>query len=155
MTIQKDFIAAMRGFASTVNVVTSRNSSNRQAMTASAVTSLSMEPPSMLVCVNKDAGIHEIINLNSYFCINVLASHQQEIAEICSGKVEGEVRFETGHWKDLSKTPYLEDAQSNIFCKCYEKINQASHTIFLGEVINVFNKEDQNPLIYINGGFKN
>ena len=153
MNIEQKFIDVMRGFAATVNVVSSRKLDERQAMTASAVTSLSLSPPTILVCINKKAAIHEILELDNNFCINILNSEQQEIAEICSGKQEGEVRFEAGTWLDDLGSPFLYEAQSNIFCKCIETIDQLSHTIFLGEVLNIKNNKKRSPLIYLDGEF--
>ena len=154
MNIEQNFIDAMRGFATTVNVVSSRKLEERQAMTASAVTSLSLSPPMILVCINKKAAIHKILELDDNFCINILCSDQQEIAQICSGKEEGEIRFETGTWLDDLGSPFLYEAQSNIFCKCIETIDQSSHTIFLGEALNIINNKKRSPLIYLDGEFK-
>ena len=154
MNIDQNFIDAMRGFATTVNVVSSRKLEERQAMTASAVTSLSLSPPMILVCINKKAAIHKILELDDNFCINILCSDQQEIAQICSGKEEGEIRFETGTWLDDLGSPFLYEAQSNIFCKCIETIDQSSHTIFLGEALNIINNKKRSPLIYLDGEFK-
>ena len=57
--IQTSFIQAMRGIAATVSVISSRDNLDKQAMTATSVASLSLEPPSMLVCVNKESSIHK------------------------------------------------------------------------------------------------
>ena len=154
MSIQQEFIEAMRGIAATVSVISSQNDTTRQAMTASAVTSLSLNPPSMLICVNEDASIHKLLNINNYFCINVLNSKQQDIAKICSAKEEGEFRFSTDSWLEDELAPYLEKAQANIFCKCFEKIKHSTHTVFLGKVIKVLDNGKKDPLIYVNGDYK-
>ena len=84
----------MRGVTSTVSIISAKENGERHAMTATSVTSLSLDPPAMLVCVNKDASIHNIINYGSSFCINILSSRQKELAEVCSKSEEGEARFE-------------------------------------------------------------
>ena len=78
--IQTSFIQAMRGIAATVSVISSRDNLDKQAMTATSVASLSLEPPSMLVCVNKESSIHKIMKQGSSFCINVLNRDQKKIA---------------------------------------------------------------------------
>ena len=70
--LNKDFIQAMRGVASTVSVVSAKTDDIRHAMTAISVVSLSMEPPSMLVCVNKEASIHNILSVGSLFCLSLI-----------------------------------------------------------------------------------
>ena len=59
--VKNEFIQAMRGITSTVTVVSAKNGSDQQAMTATSVASLSLEPPSMLVCINHEASIHQVL----------------------------------------------------------------------------------------------
>ena len=99
--LKKSYINAMRGVTSTVSIISAKADGERHAMTATSVTSLSLDPPAMLVCVNKDASIHNIINYGSSFCINILSSRQKELAEVCSKSEEGEARFEGQHWLSL------------------------------------------------------
>ena len=82
--IKQNFLNSMRGITSTVNVISAAAEGQRHAMTATSVTSLSLDPPSMLVCINKDASLHKILLDNSNFCINVLSSLQKELAEAVS-----------------------------------------------------------------------
>ena len=81
--LKKGFLASMRGITSTVCVISAKSSNEKHAMTAISVTSLSIDPPSMLVCINKEASIHGLISKDSSFCINTLSSNQKDIAEIC------------------------------------------------------------------------
>ena len=69
-------------------------------MTATSVNSLSIDPPSMLVCINKEAAIHKIINVNAPFCINVLSKNQKNLADVCSNNEEGNSRFNTETWQE-------------------------------------------------------
>ena len=98
--LKKTFLASMRAVTSTVNVISASREGERHAMTATSVTSLSLDPPSMLVCVNKDASIHKILSEGSHFSINILSSSQRELAEVCSNSDEGESRFVNASWKD-------------------------------------------------------
>ena len=96
--LKKNFIQAMRGIASTVSVISAKTDDIRHAMTAISVVSLSVEPPSMLVCINKDASIHNILSEGSLFCINILSDKQESLSKICSESDEGESRFQDSSW---------------------------------------------------------
>jgi flavin reductase (DIM6/NTAB) family NADH-FMN oxidoreductase RutF len=151
--IKQNFLNSMRGITSTVNVISAAAEGQRHAMTATSVTSLSLDPPSMLVCINKDASLHKILLDNSNFCINVLSSLQKELAEVCSNSEEGESRFVSESWKDQGPYIYNEDALSNIFCTKTNQVDHTSHTIFIGTVNRVINSPDLKPLLYGSGGY--
>lgn len=82
---------ALRRLASSVSVVTCRREERNHAATATAVSPLSMEPPSMLVCVNRSAGFHDALNQANEFAINILS--RAPISRQCSGGGNRESRF--------------------------------------------------------------
>jgi flavin reductase (DIM6/NTAB) family NADH-FMN oxidoreductase RutF len=94
---------------------------NPNAITVSSVTSISMEPPSILICINKSAKIHDSIVLGSKFCINLLTKDQHELSNICSDDQKHDQRFADQNW-NLDNLPFLENAQANIFCKVDKSI---------------------------------
>ena len=151
--VKKEFLQAMRGITSTVTVVSVNNGENKQAMTATSVTSLSLDPPSMLVCINHEASIHEVMKEGLGFCINILSLGQENLAEICSIKGKEEQRFLEGNWSELEKIPYNIDSQSNLFCNCVQAIQNSTHTIYVGEVTGVINKNTFDPLLYKDGNY--
>ena len=150
---KKNFLKSMRGITSTVNVISASAYGQRHAMTATSVTSLSLDPPSMLICVNKDASLHKILMEGSNFCINVLSSLQKELAEVCSNGDEGEFRFIGNAWKDQGSYIYNEDSLSNIFCTKNKQVDHTTHTIFIGSVDKDINSADLKPLLYGSGGY--
>ncbi len=152
-SLQSNFLEAMRNYTSTVAVLSAEHNGVKQAMTATSVTSLSLEPPSMLVCVNHEASIYAVLEKGLSFCVNVLTTEQVGMAEICSKKGKEDERFSVGNWSILEETPYLIDAQSNVFCKCIDLLKYETHTIFLGEVKKVINKKISNPLLYKDGRY--
>src|SRR5437899_9055372 len=87
---------ALRRLASAVAVVTCRDGQTRHAMTATAVNAMSMQPPSMIVCVNRSAAFHAAINRAGSFAINILHRNQIEISMGCGGKARGQDRFGYG-----------------------------------------------------------
>ena len=96
----------MRRYTSTVNVVSASHNGVKQAMTATSVASLSLDPPSILVSVNTSASIHQILAKDRDFCINVLSNTQKEIAEICSKNEEEDNRFTVLHKNFFFNTLY-------------------------------------------------
>lgn len=153
-TIKDQMLQAMRRLASSVTIISSSNGDERHAMAATAVNSLSTEPPSILICVNKTASIHKILDQGADFCVNVLAHEQEELSILCGGKAKGEARFETGNWAEAENgVPYLTDAQSALLCETDGKYSYGTHTIFIGRIKKIHNSEEISPLIYVDGGY--
>ena len=145
---------SMRRLASSVSVVSSTNGSERHAMAATSVTSLSMDPPSLLVCVNKSTAMHDVLDEGVDFCINILSQEHAEVSSACGGKLRGEERFTVGNWKESENgLPYLADAQSAIFLQQDGRYEYGTHTIFIGRVTHALNSDDIDPLVYVDGRY--
>ncbi len=143
------FRAAMRKLASTVTVVTARQADEHHGMAATAVTSLSMDPPSLLVCVNRTASMHSALHRSALFCINLLGEQHGPLCEAFGGKLTGAARFAVGEWASgEDEVRYLIDAPANIFCRLDEQHDYGTHTIFIGRVVRVRVMEDGKPLLY-------
>jgi|SRR5210317_217883 flavin reductase (DIM6/NTAB) family NADH-FMN oxidoreductase RutF len=150
---KEQFLIAMRFLASSVSVISAKDSSgNLFAMTASSVTSLTMDPPSILVCVNNGATIHDVLMKGENLCINILQKTQQEISNICSTKELESTRFQNDFW-DTSDIPFIKDSQANIFCKVDETVSYHTHKIVIGSVIHSQSAETFNTLMYADGGY--
>src|SRR5690242_10527487 len=88
------FKAAMRRLAATVTVLsTTAENGRRHGMTATAVTSVSADPPAVLACVNRSAALHAQLGLGRRLCINLLHCSQQRLSEVFAGGMEGDIRF--------------------------------------------------------------
>lgn len=152
--VQDNFKEAMRRLAGTVTIVTVSNGEERHGTTATAVTSLSMDPPSILVCFNKDSRLHAHLASAKAFCVNLLHVDNVEASRLFASPVSAEERFAGGDWRmEPDVPPYLADAQANIFCVKDKEIEYGSHTIFIGRVMRVTNRGDIAPLIYCNGSY--
>jgi|TARA_B110000211_G_scaffold232872_1_gene297632 flavin reductase (DIM6/NTAB) family NADH-FMN oxidoreductase RutF len=150
---KEQFLIAMRYLAASVSVVSAKDSNGKlYAMTASSVTSLTIEPPSILVCVNKNASIHAALQPGSEMCINILSNAQQDISNLCSSKDSDMKRFDNDYW-NKDEAPFLKDAQSNIFVQVDEIVGYHSHSIIISKVLSVKNAESFNTLIYADGGY--
>ena len=151
--MKEKFLEILRTTKQNVFVLAAENGDQRHAMTVSSVFSVSLEPMSMAVSVNQSASLHDILSVDSKFSLNLLASNQTDIAEICSDSEEGQIRFEHSDW-EFSESPYLKSAQSNLFCICRKIVPLYSHSLVIGEVQNLSHSGKMNPLIYQDGKYE-
>jgi flavin reductase len=148
------FCDAMRRFAATVSIISCASEGRRYGMSATAITSLSIDPPTLLVCVNKSTATHRILSRGGRFCVNVLRSFQSGLSQTFSGKRRGEDRFRLGNWQETEDgLPYLVDAQANMFCEIARIMDYTTHTIFLAHVYCARAQGDLDPLLYQDGKY--
>jgi flavin reductase len=141
------FRLAMRHVAATVYAVTTGPVGNRHGILATAVSSLSFDPPSLLVCINRSASLHEPLACADTFCVNVLGLGNRDVAEVFFHK-RGEERFETGAWSEVHGVPVLDSAQSSFVCRTAHRHEFGTHTVFIGELLDARHREDAAPLTY-------
>jgi flavin reductase (DIM6/NTAB) family NADH-FMN oxidoreductase RutF len=150
------FKAGMRCLASGVTIITTMHDGQRAGLTATAVCSLSVEPPQLLVCVSHKAEAHDIIHRGSVLCVNLLARQHRGLAACFAGQtgVVGAARFAEGTWSTLrTGAPVLDDAVASFDCFVAERVESATHSIFIGRVVDVRVRPDQRPLIYAGGSY--
>ena len=153
MKIQDNFRKAMRNYIYSVSVMSIKDCDGiPNAITVSSVTSISMEPASLLVCINKSARAHASIKEGSEFCINLLTKEHEEISNTCSSESKFDKRFDDESW-DIENIPFLGSAQANIFCKVDKLISYHTHTIVIAHVLDANSKESMNTLVYANGKY--
>lgn len=130
------FLEAMSQLPGPVSLVTTGDGAKRMGLTVSALCSLSADPPSLLVCVNKDAGAHKELLARRVFGVNVLRPMQKEIATLFTQK--GIDRFANGEWVRRSTgAPLLSTALIAFDCMVEKAIDGFSHTIFIGTVCDI------------------
>jgi flavin reductase (DIM6/NTAB) family NADH-FMN oxidoreductase RutF len=144
----------LRRLAKAVVVITCRHGGERFAMTATAVSELSMDPPSLLICVNRTASLHAPLAANAGFCVNILHHSHTDISALCSGKEKGEARFALGRWQDDDGgTPYLADAQASFLCRQEQSLDYGTHRVVIGLVEKVLIHGTVDPLVYVDGTY--
>ena len=154
MSIQDNFRLAMRRYIYSVSIMSNKdNADNPNAITVSSVTSISMDPPSLLICINKSSRIHNSIELESKFCINLLNNKQEDLSNICSDEDMYDQRFKDENW-NLEGIPYLKNAQANIFCKVDKLTSYHTHTIVIGLVADAKYADEISTLTYVDGEYK-
>ena len=148
-----DFKAAMRQLAATVTLVTTFEDGEPHGMTATAVSSLSADPPSVLVCINQSARMHGPTSRSRHFCLNLLAAGQLELCE-AFGERRGLDRFGVGEWREgPHQLPWLAGNAATLFCAVDEALNYGTHTIFIGRIEQVEVDRGARPLVYQDGAF--
>lgn len=150
------FKQAMRRLASGVTIVTTRHGDVRGGLTATAVCSLSADPPQLLVCVNRTAAAHALIAEGENLCVNLLTHKHRHLAARFAGQtgILGAERFDVGRWGRLKTgAPVLEDALASFDCIVTEKVAASTHTIFIGRVVDVHLRASGRPLVYAGGAY--
>jgi flavin reductase (DIM6/NTAB) family NADH-FMN oxidoreductase RutF len=146
---------AMRQVAGTVSVITVGEGEDRTGLTVTSAVSLSVEPPTLLVCVNRSASSWPLFQRYGHFCVNVLAAHHAEIADRFAGRdgVKGMARYEGARWERLATgASALADAIAVVDCGIEEIIERHSHAILIGAVRAV-RIRGGDPLIYAKGRY--
>src|SRR5271154_5857085 len=135
------FKKGMRHLAASVTLITTREGKARGGLTATAVCSVSAEPPQILVCVNKTASAHDPIGEAGFFCVNILSPAHRKIAERFAGMdgVEGDQRFhDMGEWATLSTgAPVLKGCPVSFDCRLVARVAAGTHTIYIGEIVDL------------------
>ncbi len=152
----------MRRFAGAVCIVATGAPGRRAGMTATAVCSVSAEPPRLLVCANANGSAHEPIVRNGRLSINLLREGGDALAHRFGGMaagVSGDARFAEGRWLMHSGVPLLEDACATFVCEVGRVIPASTHSIFLCDVVDVLcpdadAADGRECLLYVDGGFR-
>jgi flavin reductase (DIM6/NTAB) family NADH-FMN oxidoreductase RutF len=145
---------AMRRLASGVAIVTALGEDAPVGMAATSITSLTMDPPAVLVCVNRTAGIHVHLSAGCPISINLLSRGQREVSAAFGGAVARELRFGVGQWgADHRGLPILDDAQANLSCTVDSLIPYGTHSIVIARVDAVRLSEAVDPLIFQDGAY--
>jgi flavin reductase (DIM6/NTAB) family NADH-FMN oxidoreductase RutF len=148
---------ALRRMPGAVALITTRDPKTDQqsGLAASAVIPVSMEPPSMLVAVNRSASAHSAIERAGRFCINLLTTDQTGLVGLFSSGDKREHRFASDEWSYEDGIPYLPAACASIFCRTNTTLLFGTHELFIGDVHDVRGglTEGTAPLGWIEGGF--
>ena len=147
------FKLAMSHFASGVTVVTTEHEGTLYGMTVASFASLSLNPPLVLICIEKSVKSHEAIAAAEKFGVSMLAQEQSEISNrFASKKVED--RFDGVSWsRGELGMPLLDGAICAIECRVHNQLPGGDHSIFVGEVVSVRTHEAK-PLLYYRSGYR-
>lgn len=144
--------AAMRHVPTGVSVVTSLKDGEPRGITVNALASVSADPPTLLICINRDARSYLYISSSQIFCVNVLAGNQRHLAERFAGKVRDRQFDDVEYAIDETGAPVLAGTIAHFDCRVVEEHHAGSHSIFIGHVVSC-GARSGTPLGYFNGGF--
>jgi flavin reductase (DIM6/NTAB) family NADH-FMN oxidoreductase RutF len=147
-----EFRTALRCFAAGVTVVTTRDREGRPTgLTASAFTSVSLDPPLVLVCVDHAATAHPDLQAHGWFAVNVLQREQEGLSRrfaVSGGDKFGGVACHEGQ----TGLPLLDGALATLECRIVAAHEAGDHTIFIGQVESAIVLGGR-PLVYFHGGY--
>ena len=146
----------MRHLPSGVSVVTIGEGDERTGMTATSVSSLSVEPPTMLVSVNRASSSYAALARSGAFGVNVLGSEHQDVADRFAGRggEQGSERYAARRWVTLNSGVWLlSDAVAAFDCEIEEIIERHTHAIVIGRVRALFVSGGSSALVYWRGGY--
>jgi flavin reductase (DIM6/NTAB) family NADH-FMN oxidoreductase RutF len=146
------FRQAMRRVPTGVTVVTTLKEGEPRGITVNAFASVSLQPPSLMICVNREARSYLFISSSRIFCVNVLAGDQRELAEHFSGKVRDRQFADIAYAIDSTGAPVLGGTIAHFDCELAEEYQYGSHSILIGRVLSC-SARPGSPLGYFNGGF--
>src|SRR3981081_4165667 len=135
-----DFRSAMRHLAGGVSVITVGRGKNITGMTVTSVSSLSVDPPALIVSINRDSSSWPLVKRYGFFGVNILTSDQIDIAERFTGKggLKGADRFAGARWTTrAAAVPLLVGALAAIDCEVEDVVERHSHAIVIGRVLDV------------------
>jgi len=151
---QAAFRDALRGWASGVTVVTSRSGDKVHGMTVSAFSSVSADPPLVMVCANRSSTTHGIIEEGGVFAVNILAAHQQDVSNVFASSADEDTRLRQVSWTEgQTGAPLIDEALASLECRVTSAHREGSHTIYVGRVEAV-HTTDAEPLLYYRGGYR-
>ena len=153
---REEFRAAMRELAGAVSVISCGEGEHRAGFTATSVSSLSMDPPTLIICVNRASSTWPTLREARSFGVNVLSASHRELAHRFAGRTgaEGAERYEGGHWITLATgAPLLSDALAAFDCSVEEIIERHSHAIIIGRIEAVRRRSGGGALVYWRGDY--
>ena len=148
----EEFRSVLGRFASGVTVVTTRGPDETdQGMTVSAFCSVSLDPPLVLICIEKNASVHRALTASDRFVVNILAVNQEQLARRFS--IIDIDRFEgVGYSRSQHGIAILDDVLGVVECTRHAMYDGGDHTIILGEV-EAAHVTSGSPLLYYRGGY--
>jgi flavin reductase (DIM6/NTAB) family NADH-FMN oxidoreductase RutF len=140
-------------FASGVTVVTTADNNKLGGLTVSAFSSLSLDPPYILICIDKRSSANALIQSSRAFAVNILAKDQADLSNHFASRREDKfagVAYRMGHLQ----VPVLEDTLATLECSLVQVVDGGDHHIYIGQVEHSSVDETKEPLLYYRGQYR-
>ncbi len=145
--------AVMRRFPSGVTVVTTILEGKPKGFTATAFSSVSLDPPMVLICVNRRARTHPMISQAGIFCVNLLPVEQRALAELFAERGDTDPFAGIAYERAVTGAPVLPHSLGFVDCTVAEEYSAGTHTIFVGSVLAAGSSGGV-PLGYLDGAYR-
>ena len=152
----RDFRDAVGGFATGVNVITTEGEDHAYGMTASAFSSVSLDPPLILICIGTSATGSDMVRRNGVFAVNILSAEQEPLSRYFASKdrPRGRDAFRAvPHRREASGSPILEGVTGYLDCAVESEHLAGDHVIFIGEVLALGIDASAPPLLFYGGQY--
>jgi flavin reductase len=152
-----EFRSAVGSFATGVTVVTTRGEEHAYGMTANAFSSVSLDPPLILVCVMSGSAGSTHIHANGCFAVNILNSDQEPLSRYFSSRdrPRGRDAFaEVEHRTGVTGSPLLDGVVGYLDCRLHARHEAGDQEIFIGEVLELGLDPERQPLVFHSGGYR-
>ena len=153
--MSQGFKDALASWASGVSVVAARAGGLCYGLTVSSFTSLSFDPPLVLVCITNENRLPELIRTGGGFTVSVLAAGQEHVSTAFSrrGREPGPALAEAPSIEAPSGRPVLVGAIAWVDCELHDEIAKGDHQIVIGRVVGTFADPEKQPLTYFRRGY--
>ena len=149
----EEFRAALGAYATGVTVVTAIGDHGPSGATANAVTSLSLDPPMMLACLDRGSRTLTSVRAQGRFGVNALAAGQEDMARRFAGKEGEPEKWQGVEWSESDELPRLPGALMWVACELRDLIDGGDHLILTGNVLAAESREGQ-PLLFHRGDYR-
>lgn len=149
-----DYRDAMAQLGAAVNIVTTDGPAGRGGFTASAVCSVTDNPPTLLVCINRASSAYAGVIDNGVVCVNTLSARHQPLSRLFGGGAPVEERFSAAAWSRLATgAPVLADCTAAFDCRITGRVNVGTHDVLFCEVVALQKAPRADSLIYVDRGY--
>lgn len=149
-----EFRTVMGHFATGVTVITTHDTQGAfLGLTANAFSSVSLDPPLVMVCVDKKAESHPALLASRVYNVNILTKEQESLSRTFAKSSSDKFAGVAYHVAE-NGAPVLGDSVAHMVCEVRDSFDAGDHTIFLGEVKDLQMDHEANPLIYFRGGYR-
>jgi flavin reductase len=146
---KNDYRNAMARLGAAVNIITTDGPAGRAGFTASAVCSVTDEPPTLLICLNRSASVYPAFQANGVLCVNVLGAGQQALSGVFGGKTPMDDRFAAADWRVTDTgAPVLEGAAVSFDCRVVRSTSVGTHDVLFCEAVAIRIGAAAHGLIY-------
>lgn len=148
------FRDAMARLGAAVSIVTTDGPGGRAGFAATAICSVSDDPPTLLVCLNRNSSAYSAVTRNGVICVNVLDASQADLSRLFGGRTPMDARFDAAGWKrNPSGTLELADALVTLDCRIHRTVDAGTHDVLFCHVTSGRTRGGGSALVYFDRAY--